>query len=147
MLKTVLKFIFSVLLLPLPILAKAEPVWKFNIISALASRPDVPADFCLHFSPDNFLGTWSNLQQSGTLSQNGIRIKFRSFQSDPENGLIFTKIHAQIFRTINSNRTWYTNWYIHLQQLTRYGVADGVWSTPDCKGRLVAQILNTTSTE
>lgn len=127
-------------LVSLPLMAAADNlVWKFNIISAMPIRTDTPADFCTQFSPDNFTGALSLLQQSGTLAQNGMQIKFRSVRVDSENGLVFTKISAQISRKLNPYRTWYTSWFIHLQQLTRSGVADGVWSTPDCKGRLIAQ--------
>ncbi len=128
------------LLFPLPLIAAPDNIaWKFNLVSALPIRTDVPTQFCTQFSPDSFMGPLSLLQNSGTYSQNGMLIKFRSLQMNPENGLFFTKITAQISRKLNYNRTWYTPWFIHLQQLTRYGVADGVWSTADCKGRLIAQ--------
>lgn len=133
-------FLTSILL---PLAASADNlIWKFTLISALPTRTDVPTDFCIRATPDTFIGSLALLQQSGISSQNGMLIKFRSLQVNSENGLFFTKINAQISRKLDANRTWYTTWYIHLQQLSRYGVADGVWSTVDCKGRLIAQPLN-----
>ncbi len=138
MLKFSLK-VSGLAILSLPYLAGAAPVWKFTLISAMPARVDIPAQFCLQFSPDNFTGPLNVLQQSGVNANNGVKIKFRSWRVDSENGLIFTKISAQIAKTLNPNRTWNAPWFIHLQQLTPFGIADGVWSTPECKGRLIAQ--------
>lgn len=114
-------------------------IWKVNIISVLPSRPNVPSEFCLQFSPDAFAGPLSQLQQEGVRANNGILIKFRTFQPQQLNGLFFTSIEAVISRQLNSGHAWYNRMFIHLQQLSPVGVADGVWSTPDCRGRLVAQ--------
>jgi hypothetical protein len=135
-------------LLSLPYMAMAAtPVWKFTLISALPIQRDTPSQFCLQISPDNFMGPLNILQRSGVIANNGMKVKFRSWQVNSENGLIFTKINAQISKIVNPNRTWYTPFFIHMQQLTPFGVADGVWSTPECKGRLVAQPLNAKNTE
>lgn len=113
--------------------------WKVTIISALPNRPDVPVNYCQQFSPDTYTGSAGQLAQEGIKAQNGMLVKYRTVQTQEQNNLFFTAIDATISKQLDPSHSWYTRFYIHLQQLTLHGVADGVWSTPDCKGRLVAQ--------
>lgn len=123
-----------------PAIANAEEVvWKMTVISALPSRANVPANFCQQFTPDVYAGSLHQLEQQGSTARNGIKIKYRNLQVQQQNELFFTSIDAFISKQLDPDHSWYTRLYIHLQQLNPNGVADGVWSTPDCKGRLVAQ--------
>lgn len=114
-------------------------VWKVSIISAFPARSGIPSDFCLQFTPNNFAASLNQLQQNGVRADNNIVIRFRTFQPEMQNDLIFTQIEAVISKQLDSGHAWYTNMFIHLQQLSPYGVADGVWSTRECKGRLIVQ--------
>ena len=114
-------------------------VWKVTIISAIPSRPNVPADFCQRFSPDIYGASLNQLQQTGATAENGMLVKYQSVQTRQENELFFTGVNAVISKQLHPGQFWHTHFYIHLQQLTANGVADGVWSTLDCKGRLIAQ--------
>lgn len=114
-------------------------VWKVTFISAISSRPNVPAEFCQRFSPDIYEAPIQKMEQEGVKAQNGILVKYRNIQTQQENELFFTKIDAVISRQLDPDHSWYTRMFIHLQQLTGNGVADGVWSTRDCKGRLILQ--------
>jgi hypothetical protein len=133
----------SIFLLGLSPAAMAEQVvWKVTIISALPSRQDVPLNYCQQFSPDVYVGPDSKLQQEGVKAQNGMLVKYRTVQTQQQNQLFFTSIDAVISKQLDPSHSWYTRFYIHLQQLTLHGIADGVWSTLDCKGRLIAQPEN-----
>jgi hypothetical protein len=113
-------------------------VWKVSVISALPGRPGVPAEFCREFTPDSYAAPVTQLQQTGAQAQNGMTIKYRTVQTQEQNQLYLTAIDGMISKKLDPEHSWYTRFYIYLQQLTPAGVADGVWSTSDCKGRLIA---------
>ncbi len=133
--------VLGLLFIAAPLAAANELIWKVTIISVLPSRANVPADYCLQFSPDVYAGSLTQLQQTGVKARNGVLIKYRTMQTQQENALFFTSIDAVISKQLDPSHSWYTRLHIHLQQLTMNGVADGVWSTLDCKGRLIAQAL------
>lgn len=116
-----------------------ELYWKFSVISVLPVARNIPPEYCLQRIPDSFTAPISDLMQSGVRSNNQFLVKFRSFQPEMNHGLIFTQINAVISRQLDSGHAWYSYWFIQLQQLNSYGVADGVWSTNECKGRLIAE--------
>lgn len=117
-------------------------VWKVTFISAIPSRPDVPAEYCQRFSPDTYEAPIQKLEQEGVKAQNGILVKYRNIQTQQDSELFFTKIDVVISKQLDSAHSWYTRMFVHLQQLTGNGVADGVWSTRDCKGRLIVQPIS-----
>lgn len=121
-----------------PIACADDLVWKVAVISAIPSHPGVPAEFCREFVPDSFVASMTQLQQTGVQAQNGITIKYHNVQTQEQNQLYLTAIDAYISKKLDPEHSWYTRIYIYLQQLTLTGVADGVWSTADCKGRLIA---------
>jgi hypothetical protein len=129
------------LMVTAPTITRAESgQWRVTIISAMPSRHNVPVEYCQQFTPNMYFGQTSAIQQAGVMAQNGILVKYRTVQTRQEDSLFFTAIQAVISKQLDAGHSWYTRWNVHLQQLTLDGPADGVWSTLDCKGRLIAQL-------
>ncbi len=128
-----------VICLSLNIACAQDLFWKFSVISVIPASRDVPPGYCVQWMPDSFAAPLSELLQTGVRSSNQFLVKFRSFQPEMNHNLIFTQIDAVISRQLDSGHAWYSYMFIHLQQLNPYGVADGVWSTKECKGRLIAE--------
>jgi hypothetical protein len=133
-------FGIGIILFSIPLAISANSItWKVSIISAMPSRSSVPIEFCQQFSPDVYIGSFGQLQQGSVKAQNGMLVKYRNVHFNQDHELFFTEVDAVISKQLDPAHTWYNRWFIHLQQLTPNGVADGVWSTRDCKGRLIAE--------
>ncbi len=114
-------------------------VWKTTFISAMPARANVPVEFCQQFSPDVYVAPVEKLLRESVTTENGLQVKYRNLSSHQQDGLFFTEITGIFSKTLRSGHPWFTYFYIHEQMLTPHGVADGVWSTENCKGRLIAQ--------
>ena len=124
----------------IPVAHAARGVWKFTAVSAIPSQPGITPEFCKEYSPDLLIAPINVLTQTGPPAKNGLMVKFQSVNSQSKNKLFFTDITADLSRKLpGNNRPWSDQMYIHLQQLQADGIADGVWSTRRCKGRLIAQ--------
>lgn len=114
-------------------------IWKTTIISAIPNRAEIPVAFCQRFSPDVYVAPAEKLLRESVTSQNGLQVKYRNVSFHQEKSLYFVEINAMLSKTLPSGHPWFTYFYIHEQMLSPQGIADGVWSTDNCKGRLIAE--------
>ncbi len=126
-------------LLMLPAALAEEIIWKVTEVSAIPRQVGISAEYCQQFTPNFYIGSIEKLMQEGVKSRNGLSIKYRSINRHEQHGLYFTEIEILMSRRLEYPPPWFDTMYIHLQQLTANGPADGVWSTHRCKGRLIFQ--------
>jgi hypothetical protein len=97
----------------------------------------VPMDFCLTHIPNTLRTTIDQIKQ-GVQAENGVFIRYLSYETTYEHGLGFNTVNAQVWlEDSEGNETWHSPLWEYQQNLSDTGVTNVVWATQQCKGKFL----------
>lgn len=120
---------------------KASPIVWTPTFYAIEPRMDiahpVSKAFCLTHTP-NTLRTTIDEIKAGVQAENGVFIKYLSYETTYEHSLGFNTVNAEVWlEDSDGNVTWKSPMWEYQQNLSDTGVTNVVWATEQCKGKFL----------
>lgn len=127
------------MLTSLTCVAQQTIIWTavFNNITPRSS--DVSQQYCLSHTPTVMVTTVTQvLSKDGVEALNGLRVKYKSYNSTKKDGLLFNRVNATVSGT-DDKGPWSSPMTMYQQTLSESdsGKTWVVWSTPKCKGTFI----------
>lgn len=139
-----LKKFFLLLMLPMIGICdtpSSSLIWQTTYYQSIPNQKEISPSYCKQHEPGTFIGVVQDQLAKGTLTDRQIKLDHFTFQEQIQAGIYFMQGTVLAHGKTAEGKDWEDNIRYYVYKLTEKGITQGVWSSGQCKGLYLGQVV------
>lgn len=133
--------VFSLVIAPVAHADAKSTIWSVSYYQSMPNKKGISTSYCSSRLPGTFIGAVNKQLQYGVITNRNIKLDKFSFDSKLSDGIYFLTGNFRA-RGQFKNIPWEDHVHYYAYKLSEYGLTKGVWSSGDCKGYFIGQVVS-----
>ncbi len=133
--------LFSLCIFSTTIMAQnSKIIWKASYYNPTPNKENISQQYCNIHNPGTFIGSVNKQLLNGAITSKKIKLKHFTFHQQIVKG-IYLMHGSVIASSLKKDSHWTDHIHYYIYKLTPHGRTQGIWTSGDCKGLFIGEVL------